>query len=170
MAKSRIDITQCQHRNVGKFLSLYFFVLYYKTNIKHFFPYWYIVISTLVEIGKTRNCVQFLVFPMSTCVDITVQYINTENVLYLLIQSYWQLSLSSSQSVIIKCFKVASTMVSRKNVSRVGEKVKAYRWPCTVCKTNCATDAIFNNYKNTMKLCICLLSVFFSLLSVVVVN
>jgi hypothetical protein len=35
--KSRVDITQYQHGNVGKFLSLYFFVLYYKTNIKHFF-------------------------------------------------------------------------------------------------------------------------------------
>jgi hypothetical protein len=34
LAKSRVDITPCQH---GKFLSLYFFVLYYKTNIKHFF-------------------------------------------------------------------------------------------------------------------------------------
>jgi hypothetical protein len=34
LTKSRVDITQCQH---GKFLSLYFFVLYYKKNIKHFF-------------------------------------------------------------------------------------------------------------------------------------
>jgi hypothetical protein len=61
-------------------------VLYYKTNIKHFFPYWYTVISTLVEIGKTRNCVKTLRpnsgvvfphnfssrFPNSTRVDITV--------------------------------------------------------------------------------------------------
>ena len=39
LAKSRVDITQCQHGNVGKFLSLYFFLQYYKTNIKHFFPY-----------------------------------------------------------------------------------------------------------------------------------
>jgi hypothetical protein len=37
LAKSHVDITQCQHGNVGKFLSLYFFVLCYKTNIKHFF-------------------------------------------------------------------------------------------------------------------------------------
>jgi hypothetical protein len=37
LAKSRVDITQCQHGNVGKFLSLHFFVpLYYKTNIKFF--------------------------------------------------------------------------------------------------------------------------------------
>ena len=36
LAKSRVDIiTQYQH---GKFLSLYFFVLYYKKN-KTFFPY-----------------------------------------------------------------------------------------------------------------------------------
>jgi hypothetical protein len=36
LAKSRVDITQCQHGHVGKFISLCFFVLYYKTNIKHF--------------------------------------------------------------------------------------------------------------------------------------
>ena len=46
LAKSRVDITQCQHGNVGKFISLCFFVLYYKTNIK-LFSYWYTVISTL---------------------------------------------------------------------------------------------------------------------------
>ena len=37
LAKSRVDITLCQH---GKFLAtllLKFFVLYYKRNIKHFF-------------------------------------------------------------------------------------------------------------------------------------
>ena len=54
-------------------------ILYKK--YKTFFPYWYTVISTLVKIGKTRNCVktlrpagvaQFLVFPISTRVDITV--------------------------------------------------------------------------------------------------
>jgi hypothetical protein len=33
----RVDIIQCQHGNVGKFLSLCFFVLYYKTNTKQFF-------------------------------------------------------------------------------------------------------------------------------------
>ena len=37
LAKSRVAITQCQHGNFGKFLSLYFFVLYYKTNIKHIY-------------------------------------------------------------------------------------------------------------------------------------
>jgi hypothetical protein len=61
LAKSRVDIIQCQHGNVGKFLSLCFFVLYYKTNIKHFFridTVYRLVISTLVEIGKTRNCVK----------------------------------------------------------------------------------------------------------------
>jgi hypothetical protein len=54
LAKSCVHITQCLHGNVGKFLYLYFFVLYYKTNIKHFFPDWntcsYI---NLAEIGKT---------------------------------------------------------------------------------------------------------------------
>ena len=37
LAKSRVDITQCQHGNIGKFLSLCFFVLYYKKNLKSFF-------------------------------------------------------------------------------------------------------------------------------------
>jgi hypothetical protein len=41
MAKSHFDITQCQH---GTFISLYFFVLYYKKT-KTFFPYWYTVIA-----------------------------------------------------------------------------------------------------------------------------
>jgi hypothetical protein len=67
LAKSRADITWCQHR---KFLSLYFFVLYYKKNYKTFsvliYSYW---ISTLMEIGK-----QFLAFSISTCVDITVYW------------------------------------------------------------------------------------------------
>jgi hypothetical protein len=35
LAKSCVHITQCQHGNIGKFL-FFFFVLYYKTNIKHF--------------------------------------------------------------------------------------------------------------------------------------
>ena len=39
-------------------IEVIFFVLYYKRNIKHFFPYRYSVISTLVEMGKTRNCVE----------------------------------------------------------------------------------------------------------------
>jgi hypothetical protein len=55
LANSHVDITQCQH---GTFLSLYFFVLYYKNN-KIFFHI-DIVISTLVEIGKTRNCAKTL--------------------------------------------------------------------------------------------------------------
>ena len=66
LAKSRVGITQCQH---GKFLSLYFFVLYLKKSTKHF-PYWYTIISTLVEIGKTRNCAKTfrthgVVFPLN---------------------------------------------------------------------------------------------------------
>ena len=78
LAKSRVEITLCQH---GK----------YKTH----FPYWYTVISTLAKIGKTRNCMcentppcgrrvstQFLVFPISTRVDITVY--QHGNVLYFL--------------------------------------------------------------------------------------
>ena len=62
---------------------------WYLTNKKHS-PCWYTVISTRVEIGKTRNCVEtrrsvfthFRVFPISTSVDITV-YQNGKNVLYL---------------------------------------------------------------------------------------
>jgi hypothetical protein len=46
LAKSRVDITQCQHGNVGKFLSLCFFVLYYKTIIKHFSVLIYSYINT----------------------------------------------------------------------------------------------------------------------------
>ena len=61
----------------------------YLRNIKHF-PCWYTVISTRMEIGKTRNCVeaagrsvftQFRVFPIFTSVDITV-YQYGKNVLY----------------------------------------------------------------------------------------
>jgi hypothetical protein len=46
LAKSRVDITQCQHRNVGKCLSLCFFALYYKTNIKLFSILIYSYINT----------------------------------------------------------------------------------------------------------------------------
>ena len=69
------NITQCQHGNVGTFLPLYFFVLYYKTNSKTFFRIGvvYSVISTLVEIGKTQNCVKTLrASCFHTRVDITV--------------------------------------------------------------------------------------------------
>ena len=37
LAKSRVDITLCQHRKFPATLLLKFFVLYYKRNIKHFF-------------------------------------------------------------------------------------------------------------------------------------
>jgi hypothetical protein len=82
LAKSRVDITQCQHGKVGKFISLYFFVLYYRTNIKHFFR---IDIQLYINArGKWENSklcentppfgrrvsAQFLVFPISTRVDI----------------------------------------------------------------------------------------------------
>ena len=53
LAKSRVDITLCQH---GKFPA----TLLLKKKYKTFFPYWYTVISTLVKIGKTRNCVKTL--------------------------------------------------------------------------------------------------------------
>ncbi len=64
LAKSRVDITLCQH---GKFPAALNSNSYrpkcasyiVKKKIKHF-PCWYIVISTLVEIGKTRNCVKTL--------------------------------------------------------------------------------------------------------------
>jgi hypothetical protein len=81
LAKSRVDITQCQHGNVGKFLSLYFFVLYYKKNIKHFFRIDIQLYQHSWKLGKLeivwkhfgrRVSIQFLVFPISTRVDITV--------------------------------------------------------------------------------------------------
>jgi hypothetical protein len=56
LAKSRVDITQCQHGNVRKFLSLYFFVLYYKTNIKHFFVLIYSYIDTGGNWENSRLC------------------------------------------------------------------------------------------------------------------
>ena len=37
LAKSRVDITLCQHGKFPATLLLRFFVLYYKRNIKHFF-------------------------------------------------------------------------------------------------------------------------------------
>ena len=37
LAKSRVDITLCQHGKFPATLLLKFFVLYYKRNIKHFF-------------------------------------------------------------------------------------------------------------------------------------
>ena len=37
LAKSRVDITLCQHGKFSATLLLKFFVLYYKRNIKHFF-------------------------------------------------------------------------------------------------------------------------------------
>jgi hypothetical protein len=67
LAKSRVDITQCQYGNVGKFLSLYFFVLYYKTNIKHFFC----IDIQLYQYSWKLGELEF-VFPISTRVDITV--------------------------------------------------------------------------------------------------
>jgi hypothetical protein len=80
LAKSRVDITQCQH---GKFLSLYLFVLYIIKNIKHFFR----IDSYINTRGNWENSnlcentppsgrrvsTQFLVFPVSTRVDITVR-------------------------------------------------------------------------------------------------
>jgi hypothetical protein len=73
-------------RKHRKFLSLYFFVLYYKTNIKHFSVLIYSYINTRGNWENEKLCentppfghcvsTQFLIFPM---------YINTENVLYLL--------------------------------------------------------------------------------------
>jgi hypothetical protein len=80
LAKSRVDITQCQHGNVGKFLSLCFFVLYYKTNIKHFFRIdIQLYQHSRWKLGKLEIVwkhsyfsTQILVFPISTRIDITV--------------------------------------------------------------------------------------------------
>ena len=72
---SRVDITLCQHGKFPATLLLKFFVLYYE-NLKN---------SKLCE--NTPPCgrrvsTQYLIFPISTRVDITVY--NTENILYFL--------------------------------------------------------------------------------------
>ena len=87
LAKSRVDVTQCQH---GKFfsLTLYFFVLYYK-KIYNIFPYGYTVITTLVEIGKTRNCVKTL-RPLALWASLNLLYISTRKMLNI-ISSNWTL-------------------------------------------------------------------------------
>jgi hypothetical protein len=70
-------------------------LLYYKTNIKYFSVLIYSYINNRGNWENSKLCettppfgrrvsTQFLVFPISTRVDITVYYINTENVLYLL--------------------------------------------------------------------------------------
>jgi hypothetical protein len=71
LAKSHVDITQCQHGNVGKFLSLCFFVLYYKTNIKHFFGIDIQLYQHSWKLGKLEIVWHLIpVFPISTRVDI----------------------------------------------------------------------------------------------------
>ena len=83
LTKSRVDITLCQHGKFPASLLLKFFVLYYKRNIKHFFRIdiqlyqhsWKLENSKLCENTPPCGCrvsTQFLVFPISTRVDITV--------------------------------------------------------------------------------------------------
>ena len=78
LAKSRVDITLCQHEKFHAILLLKFFVLYYKRNIKHFFridiqlyQHSWKLEKLELEVGR-RVSTQFLVFPISTRVDITV--------------------------------------------------------------------------------------------------
>ena len=83
MAKSRVDITLCQHGKFPATLLLKFFVLYYKRNIKHFSVLIYSYINTRENWKNSKLCentppcgrrvsTQFLVFPIFTRVDITV--------------------------------------------------------------------------------------------------
>ena len=84
LAKSRVDITLCQHRKFPATLLLKFFVLCYKRNIKHFFridiqiyqKYQHSWKLEKLEIETPprghRVSTQFLIFPISTRVDITV--------------------------------------------------------------------------------------------------
>ena len=88
LAKSRVDITLCQHEKFSATLLLKFFVLCYKRNIKHFFRIdiqlyqhsWKLEKLEIVwkhSVENTPPCgrrvsTQFLVFPISTRVDITV--------------------------------------------------------------------------------------------------
>ena len=74
LVKNHVYITQCKH---GKFpitheaLKFCIFLLYGK-KYKTFFSCLYTVIATVVEIENTRVSTQFLVFPISTRVDIIV--------------------------------------------------------------------------------------------------
>ena len=83
LAKSRVDITLCQHGKFPATFLLMFFVLYYKRNIKHFFVLIYSYINPRENWKNSKLCentspcgrrvsTQFLVFPISTRVDITV--------------------------------------------------------------------------------------------------
>ena len=83
MAKSRVAITLCQHGKFPATLLLKFFVLYYKRNIKLFSVLIYSYINTRENWKNSklsentppcgrRVSTQFLVFPISTRVDITV--------------------------------------------------------------------------------------------------
>ena len=79
----RVDITLCQRGKFPATLLLKFFVLYYERNIKLFSVYIYSYINTRENWKNSKFCentppcgrrvsTQFLVFPISTRVDITV--------------------------------------------------------------------------------------------------
>ena len=89
LAKSRVDITLCQHGKFPASLLLKFFVLYYKRNIKHFFR---IDIQLYQHSWKLEKLeiVVFLVFPISTRVDITV-YQHGKCFIFLKYQHSWKL-------------------------------------------------------------------------------
>ena len=68
LAKSRVDITLCQHEKFPATLLLKFFVLYYKRNIKHFFR----IDIQLYQHSRKLEKLEIFVFPISTRVDITI--------------------------------------------------------------------------------------------------
>ena len=83
LAESRVDITLCQHEKFPATPLLKFFVLNYKRNIKHFSVLIHSYINTRQNWKNSKWCentppcgrrvsTQFLVFPISTRVDITV--------------------------------------------------------------------------------------------------
>ena len=75
LAKSRVDITLCQHGKFPATLLLKFFVLYYKRNIKHFIRN-DIVILTFVEIADFTNAQAFFVSACEQATSKNVKFVN----------------------------------------------------------------------------------------------
>jgi hypothetical protein len=139
LAKRCVHITQCQHGNIGKFLSLYFFVLYYKTNIKHFFRIDIQLYQHSWKLGKLEilwkhsvlraSCFRtiwifsFSQFPL---VLICILYINTGNVLYLL-----NIKASSNKKIYITLTSHINTNIQKTTtnakISTLGVRVSAQR-------------------------------------------
>ena len=75
LAKSRVDLTLCQHGKFPATLLLKFFVLYYKRNIKHFIRN-DIVILTFVEIKDFTDAQAFFVSACEQATSRNVKFVN----------------------------------------------------------------------------------------------